>query len=127
MVNDFRYLGAHLNAKATCASKTMEKRWIKAGEQLKRLRFAQVEEAMKIRTILTKVYAAALYGIEAARVTPDKVGKLAAAVVDAFRSRNNSHNVDIFLNHDGRQQRTRSYGSNLHQASLANEKGMQQE
>ena len=52
---------------------------------------------MKIRTIHTKVYAAALYGIEAAQVAPDKIGKLTAAVVDAFRSRNNSHNVDKFF------------------------------
>ena len=84
VVNDFSYIGAHLNAKATCASKTVEKRWIKAGEQLKTLRFTHVEETMKIRTINTKVYATALYGIEAAQVAPDKIGKLTAAVVDAF-------------------------------------------
>ena len=58
---------------------------------------------MKIRTIHTKVYAAALYCIEVAQVTPDKIGKVVAAVVYAFRSRNNSHNVDKFfttLTHD---------------------------
>ena len=52
---------------------------------------------MKIKTIHTNVYAAALYGIEAAQVAPDKIGKLTAVVVDAFQSRNNSHNVDKFF------------------------------
>ena len=36
VVNDFRYLGAHLNAKDTCASKTLVNRLTKAGEQLKK-------------------------------------------------------------------------------------------
>ena len=38
-----------------------------------------------------------MYGIEAAEVSIIKVAKLTAEVVDAFRSRNNDHNVDKFF------------------------------
>ena len=36
------------------------------------------------------------YGIEAAQISPAKLAKLSAAVIDTFRSRNNCHNVDRF-------------------------------
>ncbi len=48
---------------------------------------------MKVRAILTKTYAAAFFGIEAAEAAPAKVAKLTAAVIDAFRARNNNHNA----------------------------------
>ena len=96
-VDDFRYLGAHLTTKMNCISSTLEKRWAKAQTQLKKLRYAQVSHEMKVRVIEAKVYAAAMYGIEAAEVIITKVAKLTAEVVDAFRSRNNDHHVDKFF------------------------------
>ena len=51
----------------------------------------------KANIIIAKTYAAALYGVEAAKVTPAKVAKLTAAVIDVFKSRNNNHNVDRFF------------------------------
>ena len=86
VVDDFRYLGAHLSTKGNCVSSTLEKRWTKACQQLKKLRFTQASVEMKVRAIQTKVYAAAFYGIEAAEVAPAKVAKLAAAVIDTFRA-----------------------------------------
>ena len=75
----------------------MEKRWTNTCQQLKKLRFTQASVEMKVRAIQTKVYAAAFYGIEAAEVAPAKVAKLAAAVIDTFRAKNNNHNaVTIF-------------------------------
>ena len=38
VVNDFRYLGAHLSTSQSCVSKTLETRWEKALAQLRRLR-----------------------------------------------------------------------------------------
>ena len=38
-----------------------------------------------------------MHGVEAARVTPAKMAKMSAAVIDVFRSRNNSHNADLFF------------------------------
>ena len=37
VVEDLRYLGARLNTKGNCAGKTLEKRWAKAYQQLKKL------------------------------------------------------------------------------------------
>jgi hypothetical protein len=43
------------------------------------------------------VYAGALYGVEAAQATPQTVARLSAAVIDAFKSRNNDHNANWFF------------------------------
>ena len=51
----------------------------------------------KAGIILAKVYAAVLYGVEAAQVKPAKVAKLTAVVIDAFRSNNDNHNTDRFF------------------------------
>ena len=64
--------------------------------QLKRLKHCPAGNDAKIRAILGKVYEGALYGIEAAMLAPAKVAKLSTAVIDAFRSRNDDHNVDRF-------------------------------
>ena len=45
---------------------------------------------------MLKVFVAAFYGVEAARIAPRKVVALAAAVIDAFRSRNDDHNACMF-------------------------------
>jgi len=78
------------------ASATIDERFEKASSQLKRLRFCPVGVEAKVSAILAKVYAGALYGIEAAQVTPAKFAKLSAAVIDAFRSKNDNHNADRF-------------------------------
>ena len=66
----------------------------KAYAQLKRLRYCPASVDTKARAIAAKVYAGAFYGVEAAQVTPAKLAKMSAAVIDVFRSRNNSHNAD---------------------------------
>ena len=97
VVTDFRYLGAHLTTRQSPTSKTINDRLEKALAQLKRLRFCPATAEAKTGIILAKTYAAALYGIEAARVPPAKVAKLTAAVIDAFKTRNNNHNADRFF------------------------------
>jgi len=96
VVTDFRYLGAHLTTKHTTTSATLDDRLNKANSQLNRLRFCQAGVQAKVRAILGKVYAAGLYGAEAARITPSKFAKLSAAVINVFRSRNDNHNADRF-------------------------------
>ena len=97
VIQDFRYLGAHLtSAKATCSS-TLDKRWEKATQQLRKLRYCPATAEAKAKVILAKVYAAALYGVEAAQASPQKIANLTAAVIDAFKSRNNNHNANNFF------------------------------
>ena len=97
VTSDFRYLGAHITTRQTPTRATAEARWEKAIVQLKRLRSCLATVQAKIGVILAKIYASAFYGIEAARVSPQKVAKLSAGVIDAFRSRNNNHNADRFF------------------------------
>ena len=85
VVADLRYLGAHLTTKSSTSSGTLDKRWEKAAQQLRRLRYCPAECEAKVRVILNKVYAAAFYGVEAAQATPQKIAKLSAAVIDAFK------------------------------------------
>ena len=66
-------------------------------QQLRRLRYCPANAETKVRVILANVYAGALYGVEAAQATPQKVAKLSAAVIDAFKSRNNNHNASWFF------------------------------
>ena len=93
---DFRYLGAHVTTRSRITSTTLDDRFGKAIAQLKRLRYCPAGVDAKIKVIHAKVYAGALYGVEAAQVTPSKLAKLSAAVIDAFRSRNDNHNADRF-------------------------------
>ena len=96
VIQDFRYLGARLtSAKATCSS-TLDKRWGKAIQQLRKLRYCPATAEAKAKVILAKVYAAAMYGVEAAQASPLKMANLAATVIDAFKSKNNNHNANIF-------------------------------
>ena len=64
--------------------------------QLRKLRFCPAGTQAKIRAINGKVYAGALYGVEAARIVPAKLARLGAAIIDAFRVRNDNHNADRF-------------------------------
>ena len=66
-------------------------------QQLRRLRYCPATVEAKAKAIQAKVHAGAMYGIEAVEVPPAKVAKLTAAVIDAFRSRNNNHNADRFF------------------------------
>ena len=51
----------------------------------------------KAKVILVKVYAGAMYGVEAASASPKKIASFAAAVIDVFKSRNNNHNANQFF------------------------------
>ena len=74
-----------------------DKRWEKTYRQLKTLRLVPATMEAKVRIIHTKIYAAAMYGVEAAEVAPAKVARLAAAVIDACRSKNDNHTSNRFF------------------------------
>ena len=97
VVQDFRYRGAHLTAGSSCNSSTMEKRWQKAHRQVKKLRFVPATPEAKVKARHAKIYASAMYGIEAAAVTPAKIAALAASIIDVCRSRNDNHNAGRFF------------------------------
>jgi len=65
--------------------------------QLRKLRYCPAGTQAKIRVINGKVYAGALYGVEAARIVPAKLARLSAAIIDAFRVKNDNHNADRFF------------------------------
>ena len=69
----------------------------KAKQQLRKLRFCPSKTEAKAKVILSKIYAGALYGVEAAGASPTKVASLTAAVIVVFKSRNNNHNANQFF------------------------------
>lgn len=94
VVTDLRYLGAHLTTRQKPSSATLEARWEKGTNQLKRLRYCPAATEAKVAIILAKTDAATLYGVGAAKVQPQKVARLAAAVIDVFKPKNNHRNAD---------------------------------
>ena len=54
----------------------------KGKQQLRKLRFCPAKAEAKAKVILSKIYAGAMYGVEAARASPTKVANLTAAVID---------------------------------------------
>ena len=66
-------------------------------QQLRKLRFCQAKAEANTRAIISKVYAGAIYEVEAAGASPVKVASLTAAVIDVFKSRNNNHNANQFF------------------------------
>ena len=97
VITDFRYLGAHLTTRQATNSSTLDQRWEKAKQQLRKLRHSPAKPEANARAILSKVYAGAMYGVEAASASPQKIAGLAAAVIDVFKSRNNNHNANQFF------------------------------
>ena len=97
MITDFRYLGAHLTTRHAANSSTLDKRWDKAKQQLRKLRYCPAKAEAKTRAIISKVYSGAMCGVEAASASPVKVASLTAAVIDVFKSRNNNHNANQFF------------------------------
>ena len=97
VISDFRYLGAHLTTRQATSSSTLDKRWDKAKQQLKRLRHCPASTESETKIILAKIYAGAMYGIEAAIASPKKIGNLTAAVIDVFKNKSHSHNANQFF------------------------------
>ena len=60
----------------------MEARWQKALVQLKRLKYVPATFEAKAKAIVSKNYAGALYGVEAAEITPGRIAKMTVAVID---------------------------------------------
>ena len=63
VVEDFRYLGAHLRTRATARSPALMNRWDKTLQQLQRLKICPATAEMKARATVAKIYAGAFYGI----------------------------------------------------------------
>jgi len=96
VVNNFRYLGAHLNARASLRSPTLTKRIDKALLQLRRLQYVPATAEAKARAIVAKIYAGALYGVEAAAISTHELNKLTACVIDVFRRKTMPTMLTVF-------------------------------
>jgi hypothetical protein len=101
VVNDFRYLGAHLSAGSGRTSRTLKQRWAQAIIQLRRLKHCPSDAISKTRAITAKIYAAAFYGVEASGINDREVAQMSVAVIDVYRSRNNKHDADSFYATNG--------------------------
>lgn len=97
VIIDFRYLCAHLTTRHATNSSTLGKRWEKAKQQLRKLRFCLAKAEAEAKAIISKIYAGAMYGVEAAGASPAKVAGLTAAVIDVLKSRNNNQNANQFF------------------------------
>ena len=97
MITDFRYLDAHLTTRHATNNSTLDNRWEKAKQQLRKLRLCPAKAEAKAKVIISKIYAGAMYGVEAAGASPTKVAGLTAAVIDVFKSRSNNHNANQFF------------------------------
>ena len=86
-----------MTSKNAAASPAINKRWDKAMQQLRKLKYCSATVEAQAKAILAKVYAAAFYGVEAAEVPAAKVAQLTLAVIDVFRSRSVNRNVDWFF------------------------------
>lgn len=91
VVKDVRYLGAHLTPGSTANSPTINKRWGKAIQQLRKLKFCPATVEANAKAVLVKVYAVAFYGIDAAEIRTSRIAQFTAAVVDVFRSKTDAH------------------------------------
>jgi len=100
VIEDFRYLGAHLSAGTGRTSRTLRQRWEKALIQLRKLKYVPAVSMAKVRAITAKIYAAAFYGIEASGIPDRDIAQMSAAVIDVFRSKNDMHNADWFYASD---------------------------
>lgn len=65
-------------------SSTLDNRWEKAKQQLRKLRFCPAKAEAKAKTIISKIYAGAMHGVEAAGASPVKVAGRTAAVIDVL-------------------------------------------
>ena len=99
-----RYLGGHLSTTMKMKKTTIEQRWADGMLQLKRLRYTAANEADKVKAMLAKVYPGAMYGIEGTDIADTKVAKMAAAVMDSFRSKMISMMPIVFQYADQRYQ-----------------------
>ena len=61
------------------------------------MRHCPAKSEAKARAILSKVYAGAMYGVEAASASPQTIGNLTAALRDVFKNKNNNHNANQFF------------------------------
>ena len=66
-------------------------------QQLRKLRYCLATVEAKAKAILSKVYAAAFYGIEAAEGPAADGASLTAAIIDVFWSRNDNRHVGWFF------------------------------
>ena len=85
VITDFRYLGAHLSTRQATNSSTLDKRGENAKQQLRELRFCPAKAAANAKVILSKIYAGAFYGVEAAGASQAKAASSTAAVIDVFK------------------------------------------
>lgn len=96
VVKDFRYLGVHLATQWCRVYTTLAARGSKAIEQLGKLQYISATAHSKAKTIRTQIYPGAFHGVESNDVPERVLGRISAAVVDAFSRRNDHYDPDWF-------------------------------
>ena len=94
VVNDMRYLGAHLNVSGKRKATTCTAR-IKGGIiQLGKLKKLPIEKKLKAKTIRTKVYPKVFYGVEVVKIPDKQLATRSAAVIKVISGEGSKHDVD---------------------------------
>lgn len=94
VVDNFRYLGAHMNVAGKNTADTLKKR-IKQGIMLlHRVAKLPVTRAHKATLIRTKIFSAALYGSEVAQPNERDIATFAAATAKAIANKTAHHDID---------------------------------
>ena len=97
VVEDFRYVGAHINTSNSKKTQTIDDRFMAGVKDLHRLGRVQVKYETKAEVINSKVIPATLYGAEVAECRDANVSKFTAAIIDAFNRKDERHDVDWFF------------------------------
>ena len=96
VVNDFRYLGAHINTGGGRRAATLDARVHKGLGRLSRIGRLGAGTREKATAIRVKVHSGTFYWIEGSDMTDKQVASLSTAIIDVFKTRNNRHDVDWF-------------------------------
>ena len=94
VVKHMTYVGAHLSTTAARKNNTLVDRWDDVCLQLSKLMHTADDDEAKITATFGKVFVGTMYGIEGTDISDSMVGKIAAVVLDAFRSKHDIRDAD---------------------------------
>ena len=97
VVDNFRYLGAHVNVSGKNTAETLRQRFKKGVSMLMKIARLPVDRAHKAMIIRTKVFAATFYGSEVAQPTEKDIATFAAATAQAIANKTTHHDIDMLF------------------------------
>lgn len=94
VIDNFRYIGAHVAVGGRSTACTLRSRFKHAIAMLKKISRLPVSRVHRARLIRSKIFPAAFYGSEVAQPTEDDIAKLTTAIMGAIANKTSHHDVD---------------------------------